>query len=143
MKLGALFASGVPESAHDLEIAGLTADSQLDGVDLIPHLTGVNSAAPHEALYWRFWSQAAIREGRWKLLYKAGEPDRLFDLGTDEHERRDLAASQPDRVTALRRKLAAWTDQLQPVGLPSDKHNKEERVWYREYFPNTATPPTP
>jgi hypothetical protein len=39
--------------------------------------------------------------------------------------------------------LAAWTDQLQPAGLPSDKHNREERVWYREYFPPAVTPPTP
>ena len=124
-------------------LAGLPRDPQLDGVDLTPHLTGANSAAPHDALYWRFWSQAAIREGRWKLLYKSGEPDRLFDLGTDEHERRDLASAHPDRVAILRRKLAAWTDQLQPAGLPSDKHNKEERVWYREYFPPTVKPPTP
>jgi arylsulfatase A-like enzyme len=124
-------------------LAGLPRDPQLDGVDLTPHLTGANSAAPHDALYWRFWSQAAIRDGRWKLLYKSGEPDRLFDLGTDEHERRDLASAHPDRVAILRRKLAAWTDQLQPAGLPSDKHNKGERVWYREYFPPTVKPPTP
>ena len=124
-------------------LAGLPRDPQLDGVDLTPHLTGATLAAPHAALYWRFWSQAAIREGRWKLLFKSGEPDRLFDLGTDEHERRDLASAHPDRVATLRRKLAAWTDQLQPAGLPSDQHNKEERVWYREYFPPTVTPPTP
>ena len=124
-------------------LAGLPTAPHLDGVDLIPHLTGGNSAAPHEALYWRFWSQAAIREGQWKLLYKAGEPDRLFDLASDEHERRDLASAQPDRVAALRRQLVAWTDTLQPPGLPSDKQNKEERVWYRAYFPTTPTPPTP
>lgn len=124
-------------------LAGLPRDPQLDGVDLIPHLTGANPAAPHAALYWRFWSQAAIREGRWKLLYKAGEADRLFDLGADQHERRDLAASQPDLVATLRRKLSAWTDTLQPAGLPSDKNNKEERAWYREYFPRTTPATTP
>ncbi len=124
-------------------LAGLPAAPELDGVDLIPHLTGTDPSAPHPALYWRFWSQAAIRAGHWKLLHRAGEPDRLFNLGTDEHERRDLAATQPERVAALRRQLAAWTDQLQPAGLPTDKPNKQERVWYREYFPLTASAPTP
>ncbi len=124
-------------------LAGLPPDPRLDGVDLIPHLTGANASAPHAALYWRFWSQAAIREGRWKLLYRSGEPDRLFDLGTDEHERRNLAAAQPDRVSALRRKLDAWTNTLQPAGLPTDKHNNEERTWYREYFPTDTAKKTP
>ncbi len=121
-------------------LAGLPLDPQLDGVDLLPHLTGANVAAPHAALYWRFWSQAAIREGRWKLLHKAGEPDRLFDLGTDEPERRDLASAQPERVASLRRKLAAWTETLQPAGLPTDTLNREERVWYRAYFPTASKP---
>jgi arylsulfatase A-like enzyme len=124
-------------------LAGLPRDPELDGVDLTPHLTGANSAAPHDALYWRFWSQAAVREGRWKLLFKSGEPDRLFDLGTDEHERRNLASAHPDRVATLRRKLEAWTAQLQPRGLPTDRRNAQEHAWYREYFPPTVTPPTP
>lgn len=120
-------------------LAGLPADPQLDGVDLIPHLTGANPAAPHAALYWRFWSQAAIREGRWKLLHKVGEPDRLFDLASDEHERLDLAAAYPARVAELRRQLVAWTDHLKPRSLPDDKSNSQERVWYRDYFPPTPT----
>jgi len=120
-------------------LAGLPADPQLDGVNLIPHLTGANSSAPHAALYWRFWSQAAIREGRWKLLHKVGEPDRLFDLASDEHERLDLAAAYPARVAELRRQLVAWTDHLKPRGLPDDKSNSQERVWYRDYFPPTPT----
>ena len=120
-------------------LAGLPRDPQLDGVDLIPHLTGANFSAPHAALFWRFWSQAAIREGRWKLLHKVGEPDRLFDLASDEHERLDLAAAYPARVAELRRQLVAWTDHLKPRGLPDDKGNSQERVWYRDYFPPTPT----
>ncbi len=118
-------------------LAGLPAESQLDGVDLIPHLTGQNPQPPHSELYWRFWSQAAVRAGRWKLIYKAGEPDRLFDIESDEHEHHDLAASAHDRVAALHQRLEKWTDQLLPRGLPPDKHDREERVWYQEYFPRT------
>jgi len=134
-----------PVSALDIAatanaLAGLHPDAQLDGVNLLPHLNGDNPRPPHEALFWRFWSQAAVREGRWKLLYKSGSPDRLFDLESDEHERRDLAASLPERVVALRRRLERWTDELQPRGLPTDKRDREEAKWYLEYFPSNPPP---
>lgn len=123
----------IAATAH--AVAGLPVETQLDGVNLVPFLTGQVPAAPHPALFWRFWSQAAIREGRWKLIHKAGQPDRLFDLEGDEHERRELAAAQPEVVAALRRKLEAWTQQLQPRGLPADRRNVQERDWYQKYFP--------
>ena len=41
---------------------------KLDGVDLMPYLTGKNKGAPHEMLYWRFGEQWAIRKGDWKLV---------------------------------------------------------------------------
>lgn len=40
----------------------------LDGVNLLPYLAGENIGVPHEALYWRFGPQKAIRKGRWKLV---------------------------------------------------------------------------
>src|SRR5262245_41314749 len=36
-------------------------DAKLEGVDLLPYLSGKNSAPPHETLYWRFGPQMAIR----------------------------------------------------------------------------------
>jgi arylsulfatase A-like enzyme len=35
---------------------------KLDGVDLMPYITGANSAKPHEVLFWRFGEQWAIRK---------------------------------------------------------------------------------
>src|SRR6185369_9768928 len=43
-------------------------DLKLDGVNLLPFLAGQNAAAPHDALYWRFGEQMAIRSGDWKLV---------------------------------------------------------------------------
>ncbi len=31
-------------------------------------MTGEDTAAPHEALYWRFGPQKAVRKGKWKLV---------------------------------------------------------------------------
>ena len=41
------------------EEQGLT----LDGVDLVPYVTGGENGPLHEALYWRFGPQMAIRAG--------------------------------------------------------------------------------
>ena len=48
--------------------AGAKADADSDGVNFIAHLTGEDTTAPHEALYWRFGPQKAIRMGKWKLV---------------------------------------------------------------------------
>jgi arylsulfatase A-like enzyme len=120
-------------------LARLPTDKHLDGVNLIPFLNGRETGAPHGALYWRFWSQAAVRDGRWKLLYNSQEPDKLFDLESDEHERRDLAAANPEKAAALRRKLESWTMELEPKGMPGGKLNDQERGWFREYFTNHAS----
>src|SRR5687767_12602620 len=39
------------------------ANAKMDGVDLLPYLRGQKQGAPHEALYWRFGEQMAIRQG--------------------------------------------------------------------------------
>jgi len=51
----------------------------------------------------------AIREGDWKLIeqYEDGGLE-LYDLAKDPGETRDLAATEPARVAALRGKLEAW-----------------------------------
>ena len=50
---------------------------KLDGVNLLPYLSGENSGRPHETLYWRIDGMWAIRHGDWKLVHgKADEPRR-------------------------------------------------------------------
>lgn len=88
----------------------------LDGVNLLPHLTGENKAPPHDALYWRWMAQSAIREGNWKLL-RGGEREYLYDLATDREEKHNLAAKHPEIATRLRTKLKTWADGLTPPGM--------------------------
>ncbi len=89
------------------------AEWKLDGVNLLPHLTGDAKATPHEALYWRFGAQMAIRKGDWKLVKydataeggKGTSPARLYNLADDIGEKTDLTAKQPEKVKELQ---AAW-----------------------------------
>lgn len=120
-------------TAHAL--AGLPATSELDGVNLVPYFTGENTAAPHDQLCWRFWTQAAIREGRWKYLSGGAGSEYLFDLGSDAHETKNLLAAEPARAAALRAKLTAWTNQFAPPGIPAKPQNSQEAGWYKHYFP--------
>jgi arylsulfatase A-like enzyme len=129
--------SSLDFAATAIAVAGLPATPTLDGVNLLPFLTGQISSAPHQQLYWRFWDQAAIREGRWKYLSAGNGPhaEFLFDVTSDEHERKNRFAEQPGRAAALRSKLAAWARQFKPPGIPDKPQNGQETAWYRFYFP--------
>ena len=95
-------------------VAGAKADAHVDGVNLIPHLTGANTKAPHEALYWRFGPQKAIRKGKWKLVdwrnfeTKQNSGWQLYDLAKDIGEKKNLATAQPQIVAELSAAWDAW-----------------------------------
>lgn len=101
-----------PVSALDihatvLAAAGIPApvDKPLDGVDLVPFVTGERSGPPHETLFWRDGSGIAVRKGDWKLLQSNGGHGQLYNLRSDISERDDLAAKEPQKFDEL---VAAW-----------------------------------
>jgi arylsulfatase A-like enzyme len=128
-----------PVSALDIAatanaMAGLVDDSAMDGVNLIPYLTGEKTGVPHEDLYWKFWSQAAIRSGDWKFIQAGNCGQMLFNLKEDEAEKNNLIAAYPEKAKELRQKLSNWADQMTPAGLPGGGGNDQEAKWYKYYF---------
>ena len=108
---------------------------KLDGVDLIPYLTGVNKGRPHETLYWRFGSQWAVRHGDLKLVVSkggSGQPE-LYNLTDDFAESKDLAATQPDKAKELQALWNKWSaEQADPVApdapaKPNKNKNKKKK----------------
>lgn len=85
----------------------------LDGVDLVPFLTGEVDGRPHETLYWKMEGRGAIREGDWKLLRFPDRPAELFNLVEDPGEQNDKAIEKPEMVKELYRKLFAWEMELE------------------------------
>jgi arylsulfatase A-like enzyme len=98
----------------------IKTDWKLDGVNLLPYLNGQNSAAPHEALYWRFGQQIAIRKGDWKLVKGVGSKGvegierqgkastdgaELYNLAADIGEKDNLAEKESAKLQEL---VAAW-----------------------------------
>ena len=80
------------------------ADWKLNGVNLLPFVTGKDKAAPHSQLFWRFGQQWAMREGDWKLMSMGGPP-ALYNLKTDIGESKDLSHAEKDRTENM---AAAW-----------------------------------
>jgi arylsulfatase A-like enzyme len=100
-----------------LAAAGVTAspDWQLDGVNLLPLLEGKTNDPPHDALFWRFGVQYAVRQGDWKLVKPSlADQPKLFDLVKDVGEEHDLAAEQPERVKQLQGLWDAWNAGNEP-----------------------------
>ncbi len=102
-----------------LVAAGAEIDAawKLDGVDLMPYLTGKNTSRPHESLYWRFGNQWAIRHGDWKLVVGNGggpEPG-LYNLAADLSESNDLSATQSAKARELQALWNKWIAQQAPA----------------------------
>jgi arylsulfatase A-like enzyme len=98
-----------------LAAAGVSpgAETNLDGVNLLPHLLGETKAVPHEALYWRFGDQMAIRMGNWKLVkHRQGKDRELYDLSQDIGESKDLAQSHPEKLEQLSGAWQKWNEGL-------------------------------
>ncbi|MFQ5791145.1 MAG: sulfatase, partial [Acidobacteriota bacterium] len=121
-------------AATTLALAGLETVPELDGVNLIPYLRGEKPRPPHDVLYWRFWSQTAVRRGRWKYLQAGGRGQWLFDLDSPEHERRNRIDEHPEIAADLRRSLQAWARQLKDLVVPDGDLNNQEERWYSHYF---------
>lgn len=86
--------------------ADLPEDRVMDGVDLTPYVTGIDtSRPPHEYLFFRSGAAQAVRDGRWKLVVSAPKSmprkEWLFDLNADG-EWTDLLAENPAVAERLR-----------------------------------------
>ncbi|MEY4244066.1 MAG: Arylsulfatase precursor [Verrucomicrobiota bacterium] len=85
----------------------------LDGVDLVPFLSGKKSGDPHEMLFWRMTERDihAVRDGRHKLV-KQGEKPNLFNLVTDIREAKDLDGKHPEVRDRLQKAYDEWAATL-------------------------------
>jgi arylsulfatase A len=130
---------GEPVSSYDFlptlaEMAGVEVDgAALDGVSLLPLLTGGRDTLDREALYWYYphYSPqarrpgAAIRARRWKLIEHYDPPSvELYDLVDDQGEQHDLAEAMAEQAAALRDRLYTY---LQAAGTMMHTANPDYR----------------
>jgi arylsulfatase A-like enzyme len=108
-------------TATILSAAGAKADNNfpLDGVDLMPVLTGTKKSIDR-TICWRTFQRAnqkAIRIGEWKYL-KDEKEEYLFNLNIDKSEKNNLKEKQPALFIKLKKAYANWEKTvLEPVPL--------------------------
>jgi len=125
------------------ELAGAPVDPKrpLDGVNLVPYLTGRNTKTPHNAIYLRKFdgNKYTVRSGDYKLIipFKNAKP-QLYNLDTDISETSNIAAQHPEKLQRLEEMRVQWDSELvEPrflglIHLPSwqkkIKRNKQARI---------------
>ena len=127
--------------ATAVELAGLKNTTGVDGLSMLPLLTG-RGGFKRDALYWHYphYSNqsingghldqpgAAIRQGDYKLIeFYQDDHVELYDLKRDIGEQNDLARSRPQVAERMRKKLAAWRQSVDAQMMMPNPQYKPEK----------------
>ncbi|MGF1748457.1 sulfatase-like hydrolase/transferase [Vibrio cionasavignyae] len=104
---------------------------QLEGVNLMPRLTGEVDKLEPRFLYWLTAARSAIRDDEWKLVVPNVHVKRpryeLYKISEDISESNDLAKSHPEQVERLKQEFERW-----------DSENETSRWgWNKDRYPYT------
>jgi arylsulfatase A-like enzyme len=102
-------------------------------------LTGEAKGRPHEALFWRFGRQWAVRVGDFKLVccpqeFGSDEP-QLFNLSEDIGERINLAPKMPQKVKELKAVYDEWNAKNIPPKWQGGARQRLQRQQRRRQTP--------
>ncbi len=97
--------------------ATLPSDRAIDGVDLVPYITGAKADRPHQSLFFSDGQYRMAIVGDWKLQVSSTQQRAwLFDLATDPTEHLDLAGARPEVVAELQAVLQRHAaEQVKPL----------------------------
>lgn len=92
------------------QLAGAKVPEGLDGISMVPELTGEGEQPKHDYLYWEFFERGgrrAVRMGEWKAVQNdmTNDPEAhiaLYNIEKDVEENVDLSAQHPLVVAKVR-----------------------------------------
>lgn len=91
------------------EVTGVKLEHEIDGISLLPTLTGKGAQPEHEYMYWEYpasGGQVAVTKGEWKIIRTGVRKNRdapwqLYNLAKDRAEKNDVSAEHPEVVAEL------------------------------------------
>lgn len=113
----------------DLSGAVLDPEKPLDGVNLIPYVTGAKQGSPHRAIFLRGGGSQgsyAVRMGDYKIItYNGGNGRQMFNLKDDISEENNIIRALPERFQEINSIRAEWSKGLiEPAYLGLEHTNK-------------------
>ena len=98
--------------ATSIKAAGIekTTGKPLDGVDLVPYLTGENKGTPHKTLFWRMGRANAMRYNNYKMIAADEVGSVLYDLDADITESKNIKDSKTETYSLLRDEYSKWEE---------------------------------
>lgn len=104
-------------AAYPAEYAGQKIQP-MEGVSLVPLLTGSGEIHREQPIFWEHEGNRAIREGDWKLVAIENQPWELYDISKDRGEMNNLVDKYPDRVKHMAAEWQAYAERakVQPYG---------------------------
>jgi arylsulfatase A-like enzyme len=129
-------------TATSLAVAGAPLDDKIEGVNLMPWMLGEKSGQVHDALYWRWRSQAAVLSGNWKFVRLGNKQRYLFDMTEigKETAADNKIEQYPEIAAELERKLKARADTWHIKGLP-DTVVAADQLFFDLHVDLTIPPP--
>jgi len=124
--------------ATSLDAANISKeDLLLDGLSLLPFVTGERKGNPHDKLYWRKLEEAAVRVGNDKLIRLDNYGDVLYNLSNDIGENNNLIKSNPSRGEALKTDLEQWeAKMMEPLWGEDEKWMSVTRYIHEQLMEN-------
>ena len=105
------------------DLLGVKALEPLDGISMLPALTGQPGQQQHDYLYWELNGQQALRVGDYKAVRRKRGPIELYDLQNDIGEQQDLAADHPAIVAKMKRLFESVRNESSVFPLVRPKKN--------------------
>jgi len=116
-----IFATVVAHTINPIELK-----NSLDGVNLIPFISGENQGTPHEYLFWRKFdaNNYAVRKGSGEKIVEIGEWTKLYNLNSNIGENDTLIEENDLILNQLNSQYQLWNSEMSDpifLGLESDK----------------------